>query len=199
MRSGGDPPARGEPGLVTGGRAVVHGGAVDRDDPQRPFDQLDGGHEVVVEQWIRQQGVRRVVRRQHDPDVPFEQRGQKAGDEFSVRRIVHVELVEAHDVEAAEQIVQGGREVVAVTPDREVQVAEELVEVDPQLTIGRQRGKVRRDEPALPPADRTPQIQVAVGREGGAGVSLRGVECESQFCCRRIEYVDTTREGGLRS
>ena len=115
-------------------------------------------------QAIRVQGIRRVVRRDHEADVQREKAIEQAIQDHRVGNVRHVELVEADESmparDALRDVVERlGRPLELV--QFRMDAAHELVKMDPRLADHGHGGEERIHQEALAATDIAPQVDAA--------------------------------------
>ncbi|MGF6673179.1 putative coiled-coil protein SlyX [Paraburkholderia sp. WSM4174] len=191
--------------------------AVEMDHREAAFDLCDGRQKALVKLGVAQQIVRCVVRRQHDARAQLDRGVEKAAHQERVGDIVHMEFVEAQQLDTVEPLPRHVAEPVVATRrvhEPAVHLAQELVEMqapfaawckleqridDEALTAARQSVTVdalrpeRGGGPCLPrtllPADQRDE------RADGLALPRIGRDAARGQCARDAGFVKHGQEG----
>lgn len=133
-------------------------GSLELDDVESGLDRPDDRQRRLVEERIRQEPLRRVVRRREDPDAGRERARQPAVQEVSVGDVMEEEFVEEQDARIRAVACDHLFGLAGRVCERGVQAAEEGVEVDALPAVFRQEGEVLLQQPGLAASDGAPEV-----------------------------------------
>ncbi|MDL5350897.1 hypothetical protein NQ151_004850 [Microbacterium sp. zg-YB36] len=137
-------------------------------------DEVYRRQESVVEQRVRHERGGLIVRCGKEEDAVIQQALECGGEIDAVGDIVDVELVEEDRSSVPDESAERSVERLALPDDLLLERAEEVVEVEPPLSVCRDGGEVGLADEALAPPDVAPDVE-AVTRRGTERVDRCGL------------------------
>jgi len=163
--------------------------AVEMNHAKVLLDLLDGGHETLMKLGVGKQAVRRIVRCQHDARAELDSRVEKTAHQKSIGNIVHVEFVEAQQLDTVEPLFGHRAEpVVAARLVHEalVHLAQKLVKVQPPLAAFHEV-EHRVDHEALAAPRQPVAINSLIARVSAA--ARRNEQCDERRDCSALPGI----------